>query len=515
MLLLGAFAVGGAVQAADDAPAERLFDLNGLVVDGNTLLKPIDIQRAVYPFLGPGRKLADVQAARGALEKAYQARGLQSVAIEIPQQQVRGGIVHLQVTETRVGRLRVDGARWFSPLDIREAVPALAEGEVPDFNRAQTQLAELNRVPDRQVTPLLRPGRLPQTVDVDLKVVDSLPLHGDVTLTNQHGPNTRELRSSVSLRYANLWQRGHSISATWFTAPQDTANAQVYSGSYYAPLYDTPWSLVLYGYDSDSDVAALGGTNVIGKGSAVGLRGILALPAGETYSQTLTLGLDAKRSNELIMLGSSRIPPAPLNYWPLSIEYAAQLGQASELALTLTHGLRGSGAEALSFEAARQRSSANFTTLKFEASRTQPLFAGLSLVGRLSTQVSDQPLVSGEQFGIGGTESVRGYLQSEAIGDQGAAVQLELHSPPLAPLFGFKGLNNFELLSFVDVGRVSLREATADQEDEFSLWGAGVGARVQLFRTLSSELDYAWPLRTGPSADAHEPEFHFSVRSEF
>lgn len=516
--LIGVLVLGSAAAAADGTDVERLFDLNGLVVDGNTILKPIEIERAIYLFLGPGKKLADVQAARGALEQSYRDRGLQSVAIEIPQQQVRSGIVHLKVTETRVGRLRVEGARWFSPLDIRNQVPAFVEGGVPDLQDAQNQLAELNRVADRQVTPLLRPGRVPNTLDVDLKVTDAAPLHGDAELNNEHGPNTRELRSSVSLRYANLWQRGHSISASWFTAPQDIDNASVFSGSYYAPIYGTPWSLVVFGYHSDSDVAAVGGTNVIGKGRAVGVRGILNLPPGENWTQTLTVGLDAKHSNELITLGESSIPPAPLDYWPLSIEYAIQLAQGeaeSDFAVTLTNGLRGSGSGALEFDAARTSARPNFVTLKFEATRTQPLPAGMNLIARLSTQLADQPLVSGEQFGIGGVDSVRGYLQSEAIGDRGASAQIELHSPALAPRIGVNALSRFELLAFVDAGHVSLRETTADQQDEFDLVGVGLGARLDLFRRVHSQLDYAWALRDAPATDSGHPELHFSLRSEF
>ncbi|WP_371066638.1 POTRA domain-containing protein, partial [Salmonella enterica] len=126
--------------------------------------------------------------ARDALQKAYQDRGYQSVVVELPQQQVKNGVILLQVTEAKVGRLRVDGAQYNSPQNIRDAVPALAEGQVPDFNQAQQQLTDLNRSADRQVIPILKPGALPQTVDVDLKVDDHSPLHGSLELNNDNSP---------------------------------------------------------------------------------------------------------------------------------------------------------------------------------------------------------------------------------------------------------------------------------------------------------------------------------------
>ncbi|MGY0406664.1 hypothetical protein, partial [Pseudoalteromonas sp. SYSU M81241] len=87
-------------------------------------------------------------------------------------QQVADGIVFLQVAETKVGRVRVVGAKHYSPLTIRDEVPALQEGEVPNFNQAQAELTNLNKGASRQVVPLVKEGRIPGTMDVDLKVED-------------------------------------------------------------------------------------------------------------------------------------------------------------------------------------------------------------------------------------------------------------------------------------------------------------------------------------------------------
>ena len=66
-----------------------------------------------------------------------------------------GGVVYLQVTETTVGRVRVVGAKHYSPVELREEVPALEEGKVPDFAQVQRELAQVNR-PGRQVLPMVR-----------------------------------------------------------------------------------------------------------------------------------------------------------------------------------------------------------------------------------------------------------------------------------------------------------------------------------------------------------------------
>ena len=58
--------------------------------------------------------------------------------VDLPEQQVADGIVFLQVSETKVGR--AGRRQHHSPLTIRDEVPALQEGEVPNFNKAQAEL---------------------------------------------------------------------------------------------------------------------------------------------------------------------------------------------------------------------------------------------------------------------------------------------------------------------------------------------------------------------------------------
>src|SRR5262249_54767183 len=151
------------------APAPRAaFEIQAYDVDGNTLLDQEAVESAVYPYLGPDRSRDDVAAARDALQKAYQVKGYQSVVVEVPAQDARTGIIRLHVVEAPIGRLRVVDSHYSSLSRIKEEVPSLQEGKVPDFNQAQKEVAELNRLPERRVTPLIKPGKVPGTVDVDL-----------------------------------------------------------------------------------------------------------------------------------------------------------------------------------------------------------------------------------------------------------------------------------------------------------------------------------------------------------
>ena len=169
-------------QVATKQPAAS-FDLLELRVKGNTLLDKKQLERTIYPFLGPKKSIDNVDLARSALEELYRSKGYQTVSVDIPEQDVKNGIVYLQVVEGKVSRLRVKEARYFSLDKIKAGVPELAEGSVPHFPTMQKQLSELGgQSVDRKVQPVLRAGDTPGTLEVDLKVKDELPLHGRVEL---------------------------------------------------------------------------------------------------------------------------------------------------------------------------------------------------------------------------------------------------------------------------------------------------------------------------------------------
>lgn len=129
-------------QSTDVASAEPLFDVYEYVIEGNSLLSDALVERLVAPYMGPGRRFADIEGARSALEKAYQDAGYLSVLVSLPNQRVDAGEVTLTVVEAPVERLNVSGAAHTRPQLIREALPALAPGQVPHFPSVQQQIAD-------------------------------------------------------------------------------------------------------------------------------------------------------------------------------------------------------------------------------------------------------------------------------------------------------------------------------------------------------------------------------------
>jgi hemolysin activation/secretion protein len=505
--------------AVTEPDAEPVFDVEAYDVDGNSLIDQLDIEKAVYPFLGPGRTKGEIESARKALEDVYHADGFDSVVVEIPAQTVADKVVRLHVVETQVGRLRVTGSRYYSLEDIKRQTPALAEGSTPNFQLAQSEISELNRLPGRQITPLIRPGKVPGTVDIDLKVADQEPVHASLEVTNDHNADTTPLRMTANVRYDNLFQRGHSVSLSYAAAPENLSDSQVYAGSYLAPLPHSIWSLLLYGYKSNSDVATIGDTAVLGKGYAIGLRGVAQLPPIGPASQSLSVGFDFKHFYQLIAVGkaSTSVTDSAIDYWPLNAVYSLQFDTASTSthgSFGVTVGVRTAARDVAVFEVNRSAARGNFIHLNLDLDNTDQLPFGMAANFRLSAQAANQSLVSGEQFSAGGLSSVRGYLQSSAVGDHGVFGSVELRSPPIT--FAPRRLvDDWRAFVFADAADTWLIDPLADQTRETALYGVGVGTRFQLLDDVDGDLIVGVPLARTRTSDVGRAYTVFSLKAGF
>lgn len=507
------------------AAEEGRFDLFEIRVEGNTVLPAVSIEKAVYPHLGENKSIEDVEAARTALEKVYHDSGYLTVFVDIPEQQVQAGVVRLRVTEGRVERLRVIGSRYFSLGRIREKTPDLAEGSVPYFPGVQKQLASVNRGGDRRVTPVLRPGKSPGKVEVDLKVDDRLPLHGNVELNDRYSANTTRTRLNANLRYDNLWQREHSLSLGVQTAPQDPAESTVFSATYVWPM-DNGNYLAAYGVISESDVAVVGDVNVIGNGRIAGLRYIVPLRARPGYFHSLTLGVDYKDFDETVTLLGTDSNSTPISYLPFSLGYEGTVQGArslTQLTGVLNFSLRGLADDTVEclpgvfvneFACKRYLGRANYAFLRLDLKHTHQVGSGWSLFGRVAGQIASGPLISNEQFAAGGMDTVRGYTESAASGDDGLVGGLELRTPSLAKRVSER-LDDLTVYAFAEGASLSIREPLGGQIDRYDLLAAGLGLRFKGWGGMSGSLDLAYPFEDAGQVEAGDGRVHFRLGMEW
>ncbi|MBV9627720.1 MAG: ShlB/FhaC/HecB family hemolysin secretion/activation protein [Xanthobacteraceae bacterium] len=519
--------------AQKPAPAQR-FDIDDFAVEGANKLTQAEVEEAVYPFLGPNKSPDDVEKARAALEKAYHDKGFQAVSVSVPEQNAQRKVITLKVSELAIGRVRVKNSRYFDLDKIKDRAASLKEGTVPNFNDVTKDIVALNQWPDRRITPALRAGVTPGTVDVDLNVEDTAPIHASAELNNRQSPSTTPLRFVGTVHYDNLWQEGHSLSFTYQVAPERPSDAIVFSGSYLARIPNVEWlSFLAYGVQSNSDVATVGGTNIVGPGQIVGARAVVTLPSRENLFHTLSVGGDYKHFDQLVTLSSNGFA-SPVTYYPLVANYGATFqGEKSttQFNAAITYNTRPLSSDWDQFDAKRYQASPSFTHFNADVSHTQELPEGFQLWAKMQGQIADGPLVSSEQFSIGGLDTVRGYLESEVLGDDGMVGNVELRSPDIGVMLqkqvkdawaqsgltppSYTAFNTWRFFAFADAGRATVLRPLPEQQSRFDLWSYGVGTRFKLLDYVNGMVACSVPMITQTYTTARDPHLNFRVWGEF
>lgn len=504
--------------------AQDKFAINEYRVLGNTVLPGTAIETVVYPHLGDGKTIADVEVVRQALEKLYKDQGFGTVYVDIPEQTVNEGIVRLKVTEGRLDRVRITGARYFANGAIRSELTALESDTVLSLPELQAQLGTVNQQSrDRTITPVLKAGRSPGTVDIELKVQDSLPVHGSVELNDRYSANTTHTRASVNLSYDNLFQKFHSLSLQYQTSPEALDETRVIAGTYLAPLSNGNL-LAVYAVDTNSDFAVVntgGDLSVLGTGNIYGLRYIARLPILGDYSQNVTLGTDYKDFADDIVLADGTTDTTPIRYMSWTAGYSGVLGRdraTTGFNLNANFGMRGVVNDQAEFSYKRADGNASFFYLRGDASHLQNLWAGSAVFLRAVAQWSPDPLISNEQFATGGADGVRGFVESAMMGDRGVGGTVEFRSPSMHAWFG-DTVRQLMAFVFYDAAHIT-QLAQVDDDGNlvtrgFNLYSAGAGLRLVGFGGVEAALDWAYPLRDWEDVEKGDSRVHFRVRYAF
>jgi len=131
---------------------------------------------------------------------------------------------------------------------------------------------------------------------------------------------------------------------------------------------------------------------------------------------------------------------------------------------------------------------------------------------RLNMQFAGNQLLSLNRFSIGGPQSIRGYRQNQLTGDNGLQTSVELQFPVARDS---EGVSIVKLLPFVEAG--TIWNASSTNPTTQSLLGIGLGATYQPIRNLLLRLDYGIPLVNVSNSgnNLQDSGLYFSVNANF
>ncbi|WP_165390997.1 ShlB/FhaC/HecB family hemolysin secretion/activation protein [Pseudoduganella lutea] len=507
------------------APASQPgMPVQAVRVEGNTLLPEHTLRELTAGLAGNRHTLAELEALAARVQEAYRNAGYGGVVAYLPEQDISTGNIVIRVVEGKLAAVRVAGNRYFDTANVRAGLPSLREGTTPRVGHVDRDIQLSNDNPAKNVKVTLTAGAQPGDIDADVAVTDTDPLQYLVGYGNTGNRSTGRHRVSVGIQHANLFGRDHVGTLQFQTSPEDPGRVKIFSAGYRIPLYARAASLDAFvahsSVSNGTTITPAGPLSFTGRGTVVGLRANRNLDRIGEYDHHVTLGIDWRDYEDDCSIGD--FGPAgcgsaavDVSTVPVSVSYTGQK-QGPRLAFGVSAGLsvNTGGSSRATFDAARPGAPRTYAIARAAGFVDRAWTARFSVNGRLDMQYSPHALISGERFGIGGANSVRGYAEREMAGDTGFLVRFEAAPAPIDVANGVR----VRPYLFVDHGRiVNHRDLPCRGAGETSckLTGAGIGVRLGLGRKATASLDIGRALERGITTSPGDVRGHVSLNLVF
>lgn len=514
-LTVAVLAIGSApgMLCAQEIPR---FPIVRFKVEGNSLLPQQIVEDAVKPYIGPKQDFGDVQKALEALETAYKANGFTSVSVILPEQVLERGEVQLRVVEARIKKIGIEGGTNFDAQNIRNSLPGLREGEIPKLDEISASLRVANENPFKKVNLQFRPGERDEDIDAHIKVTDEVPWRVGITLDNTGTGQTGRHRLGFSYQHGNLFNRDHVLTLQYQTSPEKPRDVNVYALAYRLPLYGIGDVLDVYTTKSDVNAGSIsaGPFNlaITGKGTSQGFKYTMKLKRQGNYDHELIFGLDDKVfKNSILALGQQlgndlSVRPASVYYGGKFTKEGQEFGINAGYARNLGGGNNG---DQDSLTKARLGASREYDVVRGGISFSQALVNDWQWRLATTAQWARTPLIPGEQFGVGGATSVRGFLEREVASDKGIQGNIELYTPELCSK-RFAG-QTCRIVGFYDFGSLTRNQPQPGEDARENVASAGLGFRWTVGKDIAIQADYANVLNGTGARPSGDWRFHGRV----
>jgi hemolysin activation/secretion protein len=320
-----------------------------------------------------------------------------------------------------------------------------------------------------------------------------------------------------------MFNRDQTLTAQYITSPTEPDQVSIYSVGYRIPIYSLGDSIdLIAGYsdvDAGTTVTPAGPLAFTGQGWVFLFRYNWLLPRRAEYEHRVIFGLDYRQYDntcEFGTVGSPGCGPAGASYnvQPLSVTYQGTLTRTrSQLSLygTLLQNIPGgkNGSQA-DLQAARPGAEGYYTVLRAGVSAGYAFWRDFQARVRADGQFTNDALVAGEQFGIGGWNSVRGFYERQVAGDNGYSGSVELYTPNVLPRLGATW-GELRFLAFYDLGHVDDNDVAPGTPSKDFISSAGIGLRFNVKANFTLRADVAHIIDGGGLQEAGDWRGNFGM----
>lgn len=430
------------------------------------------------------------------VESAIRKQGYAFHRVIVPPQSLIAGNVNLKVISFALGDITITGNEYFDDENIRRSIPALQEGDAINTYKLSQALKVANYSASKQLKLTFKQSEISNKVKAEIGVIEERPYHISLIGNNAGTSDTGSFRLTLALEHNNLWGLDHSINASYTTSPGHAEDIIQYGISYNIPVYSLKGWVTGYYVSSDADTGKVaGGFDISGSGQMYGVHYLQYLPKFKRlkyYEHWFDIGIDSRFFDNDILFGQDNIG-SNVRSVPINLRYQGEFPWKDMKFNFHIEWAKNTGAGSYNnqsdYENNRYGAVQNWDLIRYGMSSSVN-FLQWQFRANFSGQYTDQALISGEQIGLGGTYSIRGYSERETGADSGNILHLEMHTPEWKDL---------HLLTFFDYGQGRRRAAQAGELENWHISSVGLGARWHWQRYLSVSLDWAVALNEVPS----------------
>lgn len=512
-------------QAAPAGSENIQFTLNNLRLDGVTAYEESDLRSVYAGSVGQTISLADLYGIAAALTNKYRNDGYILTQVIVPPQTIEGGNVRLQVVEGYLYSVNValeEGAPAETEAAmnlIRGYASRIPAGYALNIADLERYLLFINDLPGVSARGVLAPNAA-NVGAADLNIlVQRDPFEAVVGIDNYGTKYLGAIQFSGAAALNSMLGNNERLTAQAVLAPDPGQPMEL---AYFAAGYSQPIGTRGLRLDFDASYTAtepgytLDEFDVKGNARFLGIE--LNYPVIRSRNTNLYTmfsfdmrDVDTRNNIEDTRTDNIRALRTGMRLEKLDRVFGAGL---NVLDLELAHGLDVLGASSKNDpNKSRPDGDPRFTKLNLEVQRLQRLANQWNLLLAARGQLSNGPLLSSEEFGVGGMGYGRGYDPSEIIGDEGIAGKVEVQWN-LPGEFGIT--NSHQLYGFYDAGRVWNDDPTNAKDKANTATSAGVGVRAKIGSSTNIDMTVAVPLdRSVQTMKDQDPRFFMSVSKNF
>jgi hemolysin activation/secretion protein len=498
----------------------RRFTFSGATAFSNEKLDEI-----VRPWVGREITLDDLEEARRQVTLLYINAGYINSGAVIPDQDVSGGEVRIQVVEGKLTAVRVNDQTPGRLPRLRAGLVAdrvrVGSGNPLNVGQLKDELELLRQNPNvKRVNAELRPEPTPGESSLDLAMEANNPFHLQFLFNNRRPPSVGSNKLELAASDTNLTGNADPLSVHYTILRGDFdsleyAGTDEYSIDYSIPFTPVETSFFVAFSRTDNPVVEEQFRTLDIASRTTDVSFGLRQPIIRRPEQTLALTLGfAFRETDSSLLGQ------PFSFTSGAIDgvskvSAIRLGQEySVSSQTQAFSVRSTFSFGIDAFDATLHADPDLADSHFVSWLGQGQYVrrlgdkGWQLIARATAQFANEPLLSPEQIPVGGFDSVRGYRENTYVRDNAVFGTLELRVPVIEK----SGQTIVDLATFADLGQAWDVHPQANTRRFEMIGSAGVGILAHPEEHVDFVIYYGYPFRDlGHHADLQDIGIHFEL----